>query len=567
MTGSHDHDAGVAERARSLQGDRLLAAASALFARSLDYEATMKSVVRLAVPDFAAFIAVDLLEGADGPLRRLDVAHAAPEKAALLRRMRLYGPRLGSQSPIVKAVRTGRPALVRATSAAWLKALAVSAEHLDVLRRLAPTSAMHVPLVARGQALGALTFLRIDAGRPFDERDLATAVELATRAALAISYAQLERDAERALRERDASLALLDGFLASAPVGFALLDRDLRYVRINATLAALNGLPAQEHIGKTVSEMIPHVQDVVAPMLRRVRDTGEAIRGIEQSAESWAVPGRIEHWLASYFPVRASSGEIRALGVVVIDISEQKRAEEELRRDAVLRERFLGILSHDLRNPLWSIDLTAATLLRLGNLGEAETRGLRRIVASSGRIERMVNDLLDLTRSRLGAGNIPIRPAPADLQAICLQAVEELESVNPARAVRFRSEGDSRGVWDADRLAQLVSNLVDNALSYSPPDTPVSIDLREERCAVVLEVNNQGPPIPGEIMPRLFDAFHRGTRTDEAQQTSRGLGLGLFIAQQIVHAHGGSIRVASDADHGTTFTVELPRTHALPCAI
>lgn len=168
----------------------------------------------------------------------------------------------------------------------------------------------------------------------------------------------------------------------------------------------------------------------------------------------------------------------------------------------------------------------------------------------------MIGDLLDFTRGRLGGG-IPISPRPANLQAICRQVVEELEAGNPQRELRLSTSGNFQGEWDPDRLAQLLGNLCKNALDYSPDDSPVELVLRDEGDTLCVEVHNGGPPIPAGLLPRIFEPFRRAT---DGGHPPSGLGLGLFIVQQIARSHGGHVGVRSTRAEGTTFTVSLPRS-------
>ena len=227
---------------------------------------------------------------------------------------------------------------------------------------------------------------------------------------------------------------------------------------------------------------------------------------------------------------------------------ELQAAREE---NARLQERFMGILGHDLRNPLSAI-LMGVTMLQ-GVLPEGDPRVLARIGSSAERMARMIDQLLDLTRSRHGGG-IPVEPRPLELADVVRRVVEELELANPDRTLTVGVEGETWGEWDPDRLAQVVSNLVGNAIRHGDGERPVEVRVRGEGGEVALAVHNHGAPIAGELVPILFDPFHRAKGSSPS-----GLGLGLFIARQIVLAHGGEIGVASTAEEGTTFTVRLPR--------
>jgi signal transduction histidine kinase len=241
--------------------------------------------------------------------------------------------------------------------------------------------------------------------------------------------------------------------------------------------------------------------------------------------------------------------------MITAAVEMEQASAQELRRDLAFRELFIGILGHDLRNPLSSIVFTTAALLRAEEIPPGQARALRRIAASADRMGKLIHDMLDLTRLRSGGG-LAVERRPVDLGKVCREVIEELEVIHANRSIVWTADGDLWGAWDPDRLAQLVSNLVGNALTYSPEGTPVRVSGRADGPGVALDVNNQGPPIPPQTMETLFDPFRRGP---ESARGKGGLGLGLYVAQKIVEAHGGSIRAESDAARGTTFTVVLPR--------
>jgi signal transduction histidine kinase len=250
-----------------------------------------------------------------------------------------------------------------------------------------------------------------------------------------------------------------------------------------------------------------------------------------------------------------------ALTTVAVEMEQAARADleverERLRQEVAFRERFMGILGHDLRNPLSAI-INAATLLQeTESVPASEAWVLQQITTSADRMARMISDLLDVTRARSG-GRLPVRPGSADLHAICLQVMEELRMVHQGRVIVLRARGETRGKWDADRIAQLVQNLVSNALDYSAAETSIRIAVHGGQARAVLRVHNRGPAIPPEQARSIFEPFQRG---DGETRTSDGLGLGLFIAHQIATSHGGSLRVRSGPVLGTTFTATLPQS-------
>jgi signal transduction histidine kinase len=232
--------------------------------------------------------------------------------------------------------------------------------------------------------------------------------------------------------------------------------------------------------------------------------------------------------------------------------------EQEARKRVEFEQHLIGIVSHDLRNPLQAILLSASSLLAREELDPRSVKFAVRIQRSSERAVRLIGDLLDFTEARL-SGGIRIRRKPVDLEPVVRQVVEELEAAHPEGRLTLSVEGDTRGQWDVDRLAQVVTNLALNALKYGAADSPIRIALIGSPEEVVLSVHNRGPVIPDELRPRLFQPLERGSSA--GAPGSRSIGLGLFIVRQIVEAHGGAITVESD-ERGTCFAIRLPRQAA-----
>jgi len=236
----------------------------------------------------------------------------------------------------------------------------------------------------------------------------------------------------------------------------------------------------------------------------------------------------------------------------------QQLALELEKRSETLRfnEMFTGVLGHDLRNPLNAI-VTAAHLLELRSDGPEIKDIARRVVSSAMRMSRMIDGLLDLTRARL-AGGIPLQRTEADLGSLIHRVVQEHQVAHPGRRIEIVQEepSDLSGHWDADRLAQVASNLIGNALQHGASPEPVRVCLDGTHPElVVLSVINTGIIAP-EVLPHVFDPFRGGQREAGSHQ---GLGLGLYIVQQIVHAHKGRVEVESGTGSRTVFRVTVPR--------
>ncbi|WP_228556737.1 ATP-binding protein [Myxococcus sp. AB025B] len=373
------------------------------------------------------------------------------------------------------------------------------------------------------------------------------------------------QDLEREARvEAQRSLALLDALLAAAPLGMAFLDLDLRYLRINQTLADINGAPPEAHLGRTFRQMQPpELADLMEPLLLRVLRTGEPLNGFEFATPPSLIPQRGKRvWQATFYPVRAPQGSrLLGLGCTVVDITQHKQTEAALQRAVDFREQLLAILGHDLRNPLNAISASAFQLARAEELEAPERRAVERIRKSAGRMGRMITDILDFARSKLGSG-IPVSRQSMNLADICQATLDELQVSHPERRLLFESSGDTSGQWDPDRVAQVLGNLVANALQHGGLDSPVTTSVRGGADVVLMEVHNQGEPIPAELQPRLFDPFKPSVGASSSYQKQRSLGLGLYIVHQIARAHGGRVEVRSSREEGTTFRVYWPRRGA-----
>ncbi len=224
-----------------------------------------------------------------------------------------------------------------------------------------------------------------------------------------------------------------------------------------------------------------------------------------------------------------------------------------MRREEV-RERFITILGHDLRDPLSTVSISANMLAANTGLDSDQRMVAARISRACTRMQRMINDVLDFARGHLGGG-IPAHPSLSDMGDICRAAADEAIGANPQRTIRVDITGDLRGAFDRDRVHQVITNLISNAIHHSEESIEVRAYEGDEGRAVFTEVTSHGAPIPEDLQRRLFDPFAHF----DGAAPRRGLGLGLYIVQQIALAHGAVCGVRSDAT-GTTFSVRWPRT-------
>jgi PAS domain S-box-containing protein len=260
------------------------------------------------------------------------------------------------------------------------------------------------------------------------------------------------------------------------------------------------------------------------------------------------VDGTQRWFLSRVRPLRDRSGRIVRWFGASTDIDERRRNED-------FKEKFVGILGHDLRNPLHTVLTTARVLAMRQDTPEEIRKRLDRVEASGVRMQRMIEQLLDLTRARL-AGGIPVElaTAPVDVARVVAKIIDEVRAANPQVPIELEVHGDCRTRIDPDRFEQVVSNLVGNAVTHGN-GTRVHVTLDRNVDEIVLAVHNHGKPIAREIMPLLFNPF---ARAEKSSGRSAGLGLGLYISERIVDAHGGRLAVQSSEADGTQFEVRLP---------
>ena len=259
----------------------------------------------------------------------------------------------------------------------------------------------------------------------------------------------------------------------------------------------------------------------------------------------------------SSVPLRDATGSVVGTVSALDDVSAQRAITVERERVAEFQQQMLAIVGHDLRNPLSAfttgIDILKSTL-------PAETpdgKLVRRLDSSTQRMTRMVEQLLDVTRARLGSG-IPVARREIELGKLITTVADELALAYPKSRIEVRPFEPVFGIWDPDRIAQVVSNLLSNAIQYGRAESPIVVELESSEAIAAIAITNQvrGAPIPADQLATLFEPYRRGAGASQ----HAGLGLGLYIVRELVRAHGGTIEVDSRED-GTQFRVRLPGAH------
>ncbi len=506
-------------------------------AESTEYEGVLSGVARLSIPELADWCVIDVVE--DGRVRRGKVAHRDPAKVALAEEILRFAPEQ-SDLAIGGDFMAGGLFLVDELDETGIRER--DPKFYDLIQRLGATTIMIVPFIVLGTPIALATFVfSPESGRRHGPEDLELAQEMARRAAQIIENARLQ---ER-LRQSEARFRVA---LERSNIAVFEMDTELR---IRWMYNAQLGLNARDQIDKTAKDFFPvEISPELEEMKRRVFATGQGAR----TAVDAVINGERRHLLINYEPLRAVGGIVGITGAAV-DITETKRAQEELAQELAFRERMMGILGHDLRNPLSSVLALSDLLQRLNGVSDKTKEGLQRIHQSAERMEEMIGTILEFTRLRF-RGPPPLSIETVELDAITRTIVDELRIAHPGRAIDVKAEDDLRGRWDPGRIGQVISNLVGNALTHGARESAVQIALSADDGTVAFAVTNRGKTIPPSFLDRLFEPFWQAPVDGDARP--RGLGLGLYIVRQLVLAHGGRIDVSS-RDDVTTFTVRLPR--------
>jgi signal transduction histidine kinase len=511
-----------------------LAEASSLLASSLNYDDTLARIAQLAVPRLADWCAVDMLAD-DGSVRRLATAHVDPEKvrwAWELTERYPIDPSDDNGVPLV--LRTGEPQLLSEIPQALLdEAVVRRPDVAEVLDQLSLQSVMIVPITARGQTLGAISFFWAESDRRYNAADLDFAADLARRAGIAVDNAQLYRAAEERAQAARVLASIGDGVMLVDGKGI------VRYW--NRAAEAITGLPTTAVLDRLAVEAIPGWDTAV----QRVPISFDPVA----TPRAQSLPlgnGEPELWLS-------------ITGVSVVDgtVFAFRDLTEERALDA-LKTEFVSTVSHELRTPLAAIYGAAMTLRRDDVVLDSDQNEtlLNVITNESDRLARTVNAIL--WASRLDTGALATTIEKCDPLALAREVVDAQRVHLPPRIrLEFEPAAESQPVAaDPDKVRQVLVNLLDNAVKYSPDGGEVRLAISGDAHHVRFSVSDQGLGVPYVEQRRIFEKFYR--LDPQMTRGIGGTGLGLYICRELIRRMDGRIWVTSEPGRGSTFAFELP---------
>jgi len=509
-----------------------LAEASELLSSSLDYNHTLTQVAQLAVPGLADWCTIDMV-GANGEIERLAVAHEDPDKVRWAYELQdRYPPDPDAPTGVPQVLRTGQPEFLPSIPQELLdEAIGDDEELRRIIDELGLKSTICVPLTARGRTLGAVTLIAAETHPPYTEADFELAKELARRAAVAVDNARLYREAERGANAARALAYVADGVV--------LLDTDGRVRHWNPAAAAITCVDEDKALGRQVGDVVPawgaltsHVP-LVPP------------GGVARPVTVPIVLGGRERWVA-VSGVDFGDGTVYALQ----DVTEEHALEKT-------RSDFVATASHELRTPLAAVYGAVRTLRREDvELSEDDrSQFLEMIESEATRLAKIVDQIL--LAGQLDADVVELEVTECDLEVVAAGVIDSAAMHVPDSISLDLSVDDPAPIrCDENKLRQVLVNLVDNAVKYSPEGGRVELRVRSENGSCLIEVADEGLGIPAAERDRIFEKFYR--LDPQQSQGVGGSGLGLYICRELVERMNGRLRVESEPGKGSRFTVELP---------
>lgn len=532
---------------------RFLSEASKELSQSLDYRATLERVSQIAVPYIADWCTVHLLKD-ERSVEQVGLAHVNPEKIAWARSLNEreeYNP--DAPTGIAKVMRSCQAELYPLITDETIALSAKNQEHLDILRQIQMISVMIVPIIDKGKALGAISFISTsESGRQFNKNDLRMAEELASRVSLAIVNAKLYNESQREIEARkrtEEELRVIQrqfqGLYDANIVGVIYADLKGNIKKANDAFLEMIGYTQNDLKSGQVnwSDMTP--EEWTEADERAISNLMEEGMARPYEKEYFTKDGDRVPVIVAAALINKKTTETIAL---ILDISQRKELEER-------KDEFIGIASHELKTPLTSIKGYIQILERIiQQMGDEKLKiYLDRTNIYIEKLNSLITDLLDV--SKIQAGKLQMNFENFNFHEVVEDAVESVEYINSTHQIIIDGSSNIIVTGDRHRLEQVIVNLLSNAIKYSPLAEKVEVTIRQQAGEMVFSVRDYGVGIPEQEHEKLFQRFYR---SEHVSRDISGLGIGLYISHEIVTRHQGRMWIESEEGKGATFYFALP---------
>jgi len=506
-------------------------------------------VAKMSVPTLADWCSIELISE-DGGIEQVEVVHHDPEKLKWAKETRKkIPPDLEKDAALPYVLKTGKPLYIPKITPEVIKKFNPSKRERLLLKELNIKSLIFVPLKVLYKTVGVITFVSTRPDREFTQLDFSLADQLASRASLAMENAKLYETVENE-RER------LNTLLSSTPgiIWEAELDKNNQVSRINYVsnfIEVMLGYSSATSFGKKdFWSKIVHPDDVKRFKEEMAKIAISKKKGVIRMRLITKNKGVI--WTETRMNVVKNNGKVTGLRGVTMDITES--IEEEQRKD-----NFISLASHELKTPLTSLKVYNHLFQKRVQKYEDSDIGmyLQKTDLQIGKLTNLINDLLDL--SRIQAGKLLYRREPTDFDFLIEDVVEMMRKNSKSHKILLRGKVDENVELDQNRISQVVTNFISNAMKYSPKNKKIIIEKKKKDGHVLLSVKDSGKGIPKKYHKKIFERFFQVDKEEE--RTASGLGIGLYICSEIIKNHNGKIWVESKINKGTTFYFSLPFSH------
>jgi len=531
----------LSSNGKESHADFFLRKATNLLLSSLDYKTTFTKVVDLSLEYLADWCAVYLVSP-EGNVEFYKIGYKKTGQAKFAPTLERHNAiDINAKSGVGHVIRTGKSEYYPSIKDELLKKIARSKEHFKTLKQMRITSRMIVPLRAQSKILGAIIFVSTTPGKHYSESDLLMAEDLGKRAGIAIDNAHLYHDAQIKIRELEVaeeklkeSSQKLVNMLETNSEAFFSIDKEWRYTYLNHLALKYAGKAREEMISKKMWEVFPHVVGYsFFNKYQEVMTSRKSVEFEEKMHDGW-------------FEVRVYPYE-DGICVYYRDISDRKQLEQR-------KDEFISIASHELKTPVTSIKLYTEIVQKLVH-DEKSSEYLKHMMTQIDKLNKLVSDLLDLSRMQIG--KLEFRKEKVSLERLVKEIVVMIEPTSKKHRIVYECKDPGVLVaGDRDRLGQVVTNLLTNAIKYSPQGGDIIVRVGKRDTNAIVSVQDFGVGIEELDQKKIFNRFYQVASYQG--HTFPGLGIGLYISKVIADVHKGELIVKSKPGKGSLFTFILP---------